>query len=213
MMYWKRVLTENPPMKTFCLIFVVSLLWSLTAAAGTAPEQAFASAFRAEVETHSTIQTEDAYKFCHQSVMGPGHMMGSPADVKSYLMAEIKSLKPIPQGAPAESLLVTLSDQPRLVRLNLRPFVAQQGSLDSLVAAMIATEKLLKPDPVLLETRLSVAVDVLDAASQGSLAKQLRDLMTKMKPAGFPALHHSDGYNERYAPAYRVIDPSQLPGR
>ena len=147
------------------------------------------------------------YKFTHQSVFGPAHAIPSAAEARRYLDDELASLAP---GPPDEPPADRLGDDPPLVRLNLRPYVAAGGDIGALVDAFAATANLVHGDPAAMAHRLDEAVAVLRALNRAGDAMALGALAAAQAPKGFQALHHSAAYRAAYAPAYRVVSSTLL---
>jgi hypothetical protein len=152
-------------------------------------------------------EARDVYKFTHQSVFGPAHAIPSKEGARRYLDEEIAALPP---GRPDESPVDVLGDDPPLVRLNLRPWVAAGGDAGALVDAFVATAGRVKGDPQEMARRLDAAVTVLRGLGRGGDAAALAALASAQAEKGFPAVHHSGAYRAAYEPAYRVVSPELL---
>ena len=150
---------------------------------------------------------QDVYKFTHQSVFGPAHAIPSKEGARRYLDEEIAALPPGPAGEPPADVL---GDDPPLVRLNLRPWVAAGFDAGALVDAFAATAGDVTGEPQEMARRLETAVTVLRGLGRAGDADELAALTSEQAAAGFPALHHSDAYRAAYAPAYRVVSPELL---
>ena len=162
---------------------------------------------RDHLARYPLAQAEDVYKFTHQSVFGPAHAIPSAAEARRYLDDELASLAP---GPPDEPPADRLGDDPPLVRLNLRPYVAAGGDIGALVDAFAATANLVHGDPAAMAHRLDEAVAVLRALNRAGDAMALGALAAAQAPKGFQALHHSTAYRAAYAPAYRVVSSTLL---
>jgi hypothetical protein len=150
----------------------------------------------------------DVYKFTHQSVFGPAHAVPSREQARRYLDEELAALPP---GPPDEPLADRLSDDPSLVRLNLRPFLAAGGDPGTLVDAFAATAGEVKGSAEAMRSRLGSAVEVLRSSGRTAAADDLAALARAHEREGFPAVHHGAAYRAAYAPAYRVVSASRLP--
>jgi hypothetical protein len=162
---------------------------------------------REHLDRHPLAEAADVYKFVHQSVYGPAHAVPSPAEARRWLDEEVAALPPGPAGEP---LAETLSHDPPLVRLNLRPYLAAGGELDALVRAFAATAAAVEGDPAAMRERLAAAVAALREAGRGGAADALAAQAAEQAGHGYPALHHSPAYRAAYAPAYRVVDSRLL---
>ena len=152
-------------------------------------------------------EAQDVYKFTHQSVFGPAHAIPSKEGARRYLDEEAAALPPGPADEPPADVL---GDDPPLVRLNLRPWVAAGGDAGALVDAFAATAGEVKGEPQEMARRLETAITVLRRLGRAGDADALAALTSEQAAAGFPALHHSDAYRAAYAPAYRVVSPELL---
>ena len=99
-----------------------------------------------------------------------------------------------------------LGGEPPLVRVNLRPFVADRGDPDLLLDAFVSSAEPKRGESRRMEVVLALATSYVQCAGRGELAPELRTLTTELSKKGYPAIHHSEAYVEAYEPAYRVID-------
>ena len=194
-------------MRSFLVAFVI--LVAVTAL-GSEPAQPAVEnvgtimvAFGANLDDHPLAGAEDLYKFLHQAVYGPGHAIPNREAAAVWMEREIEDLGPPLEGeAPCE----TLGGEPPLVRVNLRPFVAEGGSTDLLLVAFVASAKLERGNSRRMEVVLALAISYVQCAGRGELAPELRTLATELSEKGYPAIHHGEAYVEAYEPAYRVVD-------
>ena len=160
-------------------------------------------AFGAHLDDHPLAGAEDLYKFLHQAVYGPGHAIPNREAAAAWLEREIRDLgPPLDHEKPCE----TLGGDPPLVRVNLRPFVANGGNPDSLLDAFVASANRERGNSNRMKVVLSLAASYVQCAGRGELAPDLKDLSAELAEKGYPAIHHSQTYAETYQPAYRVID-------
>jgi hypothetical protein len=151
---------------------------------------------------HPVAEAQDIYKFTHQSVYGPAHLITNVEGARRYLEREIASLSVAGQGEP---LMDVLSHAPPLVRVNLRPFVAVGGDTQALLQALVQSANRVRGDAALMASRLEAAAGQLRQADRGELAGALDAIAAEQAASGFPALHHSQAYTTAYEPAYRVV--------
>lgn len=155
----------------------------------------------AQLQHYPAMQIEDLYKLVFQAAMGNEHLMTDSAMVHDYLIRELESI----QASSAEPLLEEISADGEVVRLNLRPFKAQQGDHLALFRAMMQTARAFQKSPERLE---QYCRDLEQMAKSGAItfdAAAMQSFFREMREKGFPAVHHSAVYEEKYAPAYRVI--------
>jgi hypothetical protein len=179
-------------------------------ASGSEPEQPTVEnvgtimvAFGAHLENHPLAGVEDLYKFLHQAVNGPGHAISSREAAAAWLEREIGGLGPPLEG---EQSCEALGGEPPLVRVNLRPFVANGGDPEQLLDAFVAGANREHGSARRMETVLSLAASYAQCAGRGELAPELKALSAELAESNYPAIHHSEAYVVAYRPAYRVVD-------
>ncbi len=169
----------------------------------------FAPVIQQHAERYPDLQVEDLYKLVHQSVAGPAHAIDDPEMARQWLDREWDSLD---EPLNAEQMFEPLSGDGRLVRVNLRPWRAAGYSPEAVLSAFVRTAKTLPPDTA----RIRVELDAFSACSDRfaddlSLSAQaIRSFFDDHASDGYPAVHHSEGYAQRYRPAYRVVLRSYL---
>jgi hypothetical protein len=144
---------------------------------------------------------EDVYKLIHQSALGSEHAVEDEDAARAWLSRELREMG----AGPQEPLLDSISPDGLIVRVHLRPFTRRglDGSL--LLDAFLRTAGEFPGDAGLIMPRAEVAAEL---AREGTLrmgANDLTDFFGEMETRGFPAVHHSPAYQERYCPAYRVV--------
>ncbi len=160
-------------------------------------------AFGAHLDAYPLAGTDDLYKFLHQAVYGPGHAIPSREAAAIRLEREIENLDAPFEGEP---MCEALGGEPPLVRVNLRPFVADRGDPDLLLDAFVSSAEPKRGESRRMTTVLSLAASYVQCAGRGELAPELKELSTELAEKGYPAVHHSEAYVEAYHPAYRVVD-------
>jgi hypothetical protein len=143
---------------------------------------------------------QDVYKLLYQGIRGPEHLLAEPEAFAARLQEEFAAVPPVADGPLREPV----RPDSRLVRVNLRPFKAQGGDPDRLLAAcrQAAAEHWGSPE----ELRSAWA-----RVARASLAVRrpgLGDMATFsawLDAHDYPAVHHSPQYRQAYGPAYRLI--------
>ena len=181
---------------------IVAVTWLAAGCRTTPAARDWAELLEADLFRHPQSAAEDVYKFVHQSVYGPGHFIADRAAAARYLEEEMNALG---QGEPGEPLTEALSDDPPLVRVNLRPFRARGGDPKALLDALVASASAVKGDARLMGERLEVAQGVLRRRGWLGVAADLSRLTAELAGRGYPAVHHSEAYLGAYRPAYRVV--------
>jgi hypothetical protein len=124
------------------------------------------------------------------------------------LEREVAGLGP----GPSEPLVDPISPDGRIVRIHLRPFVEQHGDLDRLAAAFVQTATTFRGSK---DSLAPAWAQVVRLAAKGEVPFSAGDAErfgAAMAAEGYPAVHHSKEFNERYRPAYRVVAREFLPG-
>ena len=158
-----------------------------------------------DVASHPSVEAVDLYKFLHQAMFGPGHAITDATQAAKALQSELANLGP---PTTNETWCDTLGGDPFLVRVNLRPFVANGFESETLADAFVATASTVPGNPQQMGVALGLVVQWLPSEGKNDLAHGLQEFGRKMERQGYPAVHHSEAYQQAYRPAYRVIDGS-----
>lgn len=148
------------------------------------------------------MQPRDVYKLLYQGVRGPEHIISSPQAFREYLIAEWQALNP----GGDDPLTESIRPDGTLLRLNLRPYKAAGGSLETLNAACLETARRPWGTQVELQQAWEAFVDSCRAGSWPNWTLQEVETFTSLlQENNFPPAHHSDRYRELYQPAYRLV--------
>jgi hypothetical protein len=189
------------PQKT---IIILSAALFLNSCANEKP--AFQKVVAEQLQRYPAMQIEDLYKLVYQATMGNEHLMTDSAAVHGYLIHELESLRPLGiQASAAEPLLEEISPDGEVVRLNLRPFKARRGDHRALFQAMRQTARTFQKSPGQLEQYWRDLEQMAKSGATAFDAAAMQSFFREMREKEFPAVHHSVVYEEKYAPAYRVI--------
>ena len=185
----------------FSVALLLVVLFGLAGCAGAEGDR-WSDLVLRHVSTHPAAEAADVYKFIHQSVFGPAHLITDRESAHQYLVQEVACLEPLERDEP---LIERLSHDPPVVRVNLRPFVAAGGDLDELFDALVVSANQVRGDPGVMAERLSAAAAVLRELERPDVAADLDRLAEEQAAVGYPALHHSKAFTCAYRPAYRVV--------
>ena len=164
------------------------------------PDAAF---FLAQARAEPEVRVADAYKWLVHATRGGEHAVASAFAARQWLDQEWATLGP-PQ--PDEPLWVPLADDGRIGRLNLRPYRAQGGAPEPLLAAFLASAESFDASPARFRAAWNALGRELKKQPVGHLtAEDWRRLDREMRALGYPALHHSPEYEQARHPAYRVL--------
>lgn len=188
-------------------LFLIAAL-VLSANAQTEPdERGFVAVLAEQARRHPGLEAQDAYKLLMQATLGTEHAAPSEEAALAWLEKEAAALGDV----AGEPLVERITPDGSLVRVHLRPFFAHGGDRKKLARAFAATGRMRFGTRDDLARRWAA---VTEAARAGELpwpAEAMQAWGGKMAEAGWPAVHHSDSFNERFHPAYRVIAGELLP--
>lgn len=158
-------------------------------------------------KTDRNVRIEDAYKWTYQATRGGEHAVPDAESARNWLDSEWQTLgKP----APNEPIWEPLCPGEEIGRLNLRPFKEKGGKEDTLLEAFLASSREYKPEQSSFVDAWMELGKRLKKRSVGKLDYQSwKKLDTEMKAKGYPAIHHSDQYEKKKHPAYRILTLSQ----
>lgn len=156
---------------------------------------------------YPSMQPQDVYKLAFQAAMGSRHAGLDSAMAAGWLDREIAALA----EGPAEPIRDTISPDGRMVRVNLRPYLAAGGSREALLRAFVGTARTFAGSVPRLRRELA-EIERMAAAGEIPLPRAaLHGYFERMRAQGYPAVEHSDAYASAYHPAYRVVLGDLLP--
>jgi len=158
------------------------------------------------VQRYPGLELADLYKALHQGALGSEHEV-SRGGARSWLDREIASL----QEGPSEALVERLGEEGRFARVHLRPFLAAGGDSERLLEAFVATANAETDGTSELECALGIAAALGATGRLPWPAEAVARYASERAAEGFPAVHHSEGFESAYHPAYRVISVERLP--
>jgi hypothetical protein len=147
------------------------------------------------------LEIQDMYKLVYQGVMGSEHAVRDATQARTWLEVEVASLK----EGPVEPIVDPISKDRCVVRINLRPYVAEDGDLSALNDAFIRTANEHKGTHEELEEFWLSVEHMAEKEELPFMSQALRNFFEEMRGLEFPSVHHSKVYTEVYQPAYRVI--------
>lgn len=163
--------------------------------------------FLAQARTDPDVRIEDAYKWLFHATRGGEHAVASEFAARQWLQEEWAALGPLQPGEP---LWVPLTADGRIGRLNLRPYRAQGGTPEPLLAAFLASAGSFETSP----RRFRAAWDALGRDLKKNPAGHLtwtewRRYDRTMRATNYSASHHSPEYEAARQPAYRVLTAAE----
>lgn len=159
--------------------------------------------FLAQTRADPELRIADAYKWLFHAARGGEHAVANEVLARRWLENEWTALGP-PQ--PGEPLWTPLTPDGRIGRLNLRPYRAQGGDPDALLAAFLADAKSFDASPARFRAAWRALGRELKKQPVGHLTwAEWKRLDREMRARDYPASHHSPEYERARQPAYRVL--------
>ena len=146
------------------------------------------------------MRVTDYYKLIYQGVFGVGHIMGEGA--WGWLEREAEGLDM--SEHPDEPLIESISVDGSVVRVNLRPYLREGGSLTALFDSMRETALVEGSTEEFMEFWRVFLALVEEGRIEGD-PTDLEDMAVELREKGVIPHHHSDAYREAYYPSYRVV--------
>jgi hypothetical protein len=164
-------------------------------------EAAFRRLLTAQVLRYPQVEIQDLYKLIFQASFGSEHAVGDFEVARRRLMCELHELPPGSEEPMADSI----SPDGRIVRVNLRPYLANGGDPAALLEAFVRTGREYRGAGATLRRYWRYAERMATAGLIAFAPEALQRFFAKIQAAGFPAVHHSPEYTTAYRPAYRVV--------
>ena len=152
------------------------------------------------------MKIQDLYKFVHQAAMGSEHAVKDFSSAQQWMNEELAVMN----NDKKNELCDTLSPGGKLVRVNLRPFIKLGYDPGMLVNAFTKTANNYKGSIDTLKYLWSIAINLADEGEIPLNKREMISYFNEKEVQGFPAVHHSDLYNNLYLPAYRVVAAEYL---
>lgn len=154
-------------------------------------------------KSYPEMELPDYIKLIYQNEFGSGHMISNSDDSEAYLKSEY------------ETLLIKASHQKRpnfieaigngLCRIYLNPDKVAPDFLPLLNQLFVATANIHQGSMINFQEKLSVLSEL---AAQNRLpfdVENVKSYLLEYSLAGCPLMHHSEAYQKKYHPHYRVI--------
>jgi len=161
-----------------------------------------AAALAQELRLHPDAAADDAYKFLHQGVFGPGHAIADRQSAARALETEVAGLPP---ASVADPLCQPLGGPTPMARIHLRPFLAAGGDIAALLDVFVASAAVAAGTAADMDAALEAAVASLAKGGEWGLAGELEGMAKGLAAGAYPAVSHSERYRKSYQPAYRVV--------
>lgn len=153
------------------------------------------------------VRIDDAYKWTYQATRGGEHAVPDTESARKWLDNEWSSM-----GDAAKNIAVwePLCPGGEIGRLNLRPFKTKGGEADDLLNAFLNSSREYRSDGANFIAAWNELGKRLKKRSYGQLTfNDWSKLDAEMKAKNYPAVHHSDAYNNAVHPAYRILTAAE----
>lgn len=157
------------------------------------------------VAARPEARIDDLYKFLYQAARGGEHAAPDEAGARAWLAGEWARL-PDSRVAGNEPAIESLRHDGALVRLHLRPARALGVTEADVLQAFLASARAVRLDASVFTYAWEALGLRLRQHRKGHLTRAAwQQFETVVRPAGYPAVHHSQPYAAACAPAYRVM--------
>ena len=146
------------------------------------------------------MEVRDALKLLQQAALGSEHWVRE-GDAAHWMQREWSVL----EDGPREPLVDTLGPDARFARIHLRAYRAVGGDPVPLVQAFVATAALADADTAVLRCALDALVGLARRGAVPWPEDGVTTARLEWASRGYPAIHHSTRFQQRYRPAYRVV--------
>jgi hypothetical protein len=151
---------------------------------------------RSHLDRYPAMQIQDIYKLMHQAAMGSEHAISSAEAPRQWLEREFAQMG----SCPEEPMIDPISADGQIVRVHLRPYMAQGGDSETLLNAFIRTANKFHSDRQVLQGYWNAAMELQHFSSP-----EMDGFIESARTQNYPAVHHSSEYERLYRPAYRVV--------
>ena len=149
-------------------------------------------------KTHPELKINDIFKYIFQSSFGCEHSVSDERSALEYIKREYEALIHV-----AHPLVESLDGEYSRVHLSC----LNDGLSPDTLAKMFCLSA--KNEPIgktTLERKLRVAKELVEKGELPFDSGSFKKSVEEWQRMGYPAIHHSNEYREKYRPAYRVID-------
>jgi uridine kinase len=147
---------------------------------------------------HPEMKMEDMVKLIYQSVFGCGHIIDNAASSLERLKEEYNSLQS-DENESFEDIGGGLS------RLNLCAVKLLRLSLETVNGFCVGTANSVHGNAADFERKLELFIGLCVDSTFPYDPLIVKEYINGLREKGYPAVSHSDGYREKYHPAYRVV--------
>lgn len=157
--------------------------------------------FNDHITRYPLMQVQDLYKLLHQAALGSGHAVQDETSARKWLETELAGMR----EGPDEPLLDPISPDGAVSRLHLRPCLKAGVEPRVIWTAFVRTANEWQGSTLTLREYGQAAARLAKADHWHLEGLEIEAYFATMEGKGYPAVHHSSIYAERYRPAYRVV--------
>ncbi len=161
----------------------------------------------AQITRYPLMEIRDVYKLIYQGAMGGDHAVQDAQAVRVWFDQDVRDMV----DGPEEPVVDPISVDKRVIRINLRPYKSAGGDLTALCEAFIRSAQAYQGNRADLVCYWAYVEQMSRAGLLCFELEALNAFIQDMVTKGFPAVHHSQVYEQSYHPAYRVILDEYLP--
>ncbi len=147
------------------------------------------------------MQVQDLYKLLHLAAFGSVHAISDEQSARDWLDREINEMGSVPD----DPLVEPLSPDGQILRVNIRPYVREGRDKEALLRSFILTANHWHGSLEKLKEFGRIAGELAVKGVLPFSGDEVLGFFASMEAQGFPAVHHSEVYEELYHPAYRVV--------
>ena len=190
-------------MKNWIYIFILGLSMWTTSCQHNSTNKAIIEAVEKQMEMYPKSTVRDLYKNFFQDYFGPGHIIANTDAADNYLRQELSSVTEF-EGDDYEYT----GYRGNMVRVNLKVIADGRVPYDKYLDAFLRSVNGITPPSIdewkaewaTIESVIMTMDIVLDNADKD------RHEITQLLNENKFVMHHSQQFNEHYAPHYRIIE-------
>lgn len=152
-----------------------------------------------QFQTYPQLELQDLMKFLYQSSFGCEHLLSNPDTVKKQIQQELDT-----KLDTCNSIEYLDGDY---VRLHLNYGL----SVNTLSTLFILSSQQEKNGKEQLEEKLQILIDMISNKELPFSLNNAKLTLLKWKEDGYPAIHHSNTFNQLYHPSYCLIHKKYVP--
>jgi hypothetical protein len=154
-----------------------------------------------QLSRYPLLDVQDLYKLVFQAALGSEHAVADVDAAQAWLARELKEMA----DGPPEPRIDPIAPDGRIVRVNLRPYLASNGDPAALLDAFVRTANEYRGTAEQLQRHWRYASALTESGVLPFALDAMQTFFEQMRARDFPAVHHSTRYEQAYHPAYRVV--------